>query len=117
MTMPARKPAVVTAAKILEWHHAYSPVLRVSTDLDALPNGLSVAMAPLLVGWHSASSGFDSEDYYLVRNVNVLNNPVEGTTFLGTVKVWAESVESVEFVMVISKIANRETPGGHAMLR
>jgi hypothetical protein len=115
--MPSRKPAVVTAAEILEWHHAYSPVLRVSTDQDALPNGLSVAMAPLLVGWHFASGGFDSEDYYLVRNVNVLNNPVEGTTFLGTVKVWAESVESVEFVMVISKIANRETPGGHAMLR
>jgi hypothetical protein len=115
--MPSRKPAVVTAAEILKWQHAYSPVLRVKTDQDALPNGLSVAMAPLLVGWLSSSAGFGAEDYYLVRNVNVLNNPVEGTTLLGTVKVWAESVESVEFVMVISKVAGRKTPGGHGMLR
>jgi hypothetical protein len=115
--MLSRKPAVATAAEILKWHHAYSPVLRVKSDQDALPNGLSVAMAPLLVGWLSSSAGFDSENYYLVRNVNVLNNPVEGITLLGTVKVWAESVESVEFVMVISKVAGRETPGGHAMLR
>jgi hypothetical protein len=49
--------------------------------------------------------------------VNILNNPVEGITLLGTVKVWADSVQSVEFVMVISKVAGRETPGGHAMLR
>jgi hypothetical protein len=89
----------------------------VRTQQDAFPNGLSVAMAPVLVSWLSPSAGFGSEDYYLVRNVNVLNNPVEGITLLGTVKVWAESVESVELVMVISKVVGRETPGGHAMLR
>lgn len=115
--MPSRKRGVVTADDILEWQRTYSPVRRVSTQQDAFPNGLSVAMAPLFVGWPSSSASFGPEDYYLVRNVNVLNNPVEGITLLGTVKVWAESVESVEFVMVISKVAGRESPGGHAMLR
>ena len=115
--MPSSKRSVVTAADILKWQRTYSPVLRVRTQQDEFPNGLSAAMAPLFVSWLSSSAGFGSEHYYLVRNVNVLNNPVEGITLLGTVKVWAESVESVEFVMVISKVAGRETPGGHGMLR
>ena len=117
MTKPSSKRRVVTAADILKWQRAYSPVLRVRTEQDAIPNGLSAAMAPLFVNWLASSADFGSEHYYLVRNVNILNNPVEGITLLGTVKVWAESVESVEFVMVISKVAGRETPGGHAMLR
>ncbi len=115
--MPSSKRRVVTAADILKWQRTYSPVLRVRTQQDELPSGLSAAMAPLFVSWLSSSAGFGSEHYYLVRNVNVLNNPVEGITLLSTVKVWAESVESVEFVMVISKVAGRESPGGHGMLR
>jgi hypothetical protein len=117
MTMPSSERRVVTAADILKWQRTYSPVLRVKTQQDELPSGLSVAMAPLFVSWLSSSAGFGSDHYYLVRNVNVLNNPVEGITLLGTVKVWADSVESVEFVMVISKVAGRESPGGHGMLR
>jgi hypothetical protein len=115
--MRSSKRGVVTAASILQWQRAYSPVIRVKTRRDEFPNGLSAAMAPLFVSWLSSSAGFGSRNYYLVRNVNIHNNPVEGITLLGTVKVWADSVESVEFVMVISKVAGRETPGGHAMLR
>lgn len=106
-----------TAADILHWRHEYSPVTLARTREDALPSGLAVAMAPMFVAWGSSSGGFGPDDYYIVRNVNVLNNPVRGVTLLGTVKVWADSVESVEFVMVISKVAGRESPGGHAMLR
>ena len=74
-------------------------------------------MAPVLVNWPSLSPAFGPRDYYILHNVNIANNPVGGYAILGTVKVFADSVESAELVTVISKVAGRETPAGHAMLR
>ena len=107
----------ISAEEVLEWRNANSPAIRVKTDRDALPGGLALAMAPVVVRWQDSPGGFGPDDYYVLANVNVSSNPVSGTTVLGGLKVYADSVESVEFVMVISKVVGRETAGGHGMLR
>ncbi len=105
------------ASEILEWSRTDTPMVRVQTATDAIPGGLAMAMVPLIVNWSTSSLGFGPDDFYLVHNVNVASNPIEGTTMLATVKVPAGCVESVEFVMVKSKVAKVETDAGHALLR
>jgi len=106
-----------SAMEILQWSRLETPMVRVEIAKDALPGGLAMAMAPVMVGWSSSSLGFGRDDYYLVHNVNVSSNPVEGTTMLATVRVPAVGIESVEFVTVMSKIGKVETEAGHALLR
>jgi hypothetical protein len=105
------------AAEALEWKRDTSDVVRVRIEKDVVPGGLSLAMAPVFVNWQSTSASFGPDDHYILRNVNVSNNPVGGILLLAGLKVFADSVESVEFVTVTWKVARRETPIGHAMLR
>jgi hypothetical protein len=107
----------VTAAEFLKWRNNDTPLILAQTASDEIPGGLSLAMAPLTVKWDASSIGFGPDDFYLVTNVNVSSNPVGGNTLLATMKVPADGVESVEFVTVLSKVANRETNAGHGMLR
>ncbi len=107
----------VSAAEVLDWTREASPLIRVRIAQDAVPGGLSLAMAPMLVKWQASSSGFGPDDHYIIQNVNVVNNPVGGIVLLATLKVFTDSVESVQFVSVTSKVKKRDTPFGHAMLR
>ena len=102
---------------MLDWSREASPLIRVRIARDAVPGGLSLAMAPMFVKWKYSSPGFGPDDYYIVQNVNVANNPVGGIVLLATLKVFTDSVEATEFVVVTSKVKSRETPFGHAMLR
>lgn len=106
-----------TAAEVLDWERAESPLIRVRIPHDTVPGGLALAMAPMFVKWQSSSPGFGPDDHYIVQNVNIVNNPVGGVLLLATLKVFAASVESVEFVAVTTKVKRRDTPFGHAMLR
>ncbi|MGD8414414.1 MAG: hypothetical protein PVF33_09290, partial [Candidatus Latescibacterota bacterium] len=115
--MSAKNYREINAAEILEWRRSDSPLIRVRTDTDAVPGGLAMAMASMFVKWDASLAGFGPDDYYLVQNVNILNNPVGAVTVLGTLKVWADSVDHTEFVMVISKVKGVETQAGHGMLR
>jgi hypothetical protein len=90
---------------------------RVHAGRDAFPNGLSVAMSPVMVDWASSSAGFGPGHYYILRNVNLSANPVAGTVVLGNVRVQADSVARVEWVFVVSRLGRRETQGGHGMIR
>lgn len=110
-------PRFVSSHEVLKWNATTSPLIRVRTRRDAVPGGLALAMAPLYVKWSSSKAGFDPGDYYHLLRVNTANNLAGGITILGGMKVFGDSVESVEFVTVISKVAHRESPGGHAMLR
>jgi hypothetical protein len=74
-------------------------------------------MAPVFVNWQSAAGGFGPDDFYILRNVNIVNNPVGGIVVLGGLKVFADSVETAEFVTVTWKAAGRDTDFGHGMLR
>ncbi len=105
------------AAEALEWNRPTSDVIRVRIEHDVVPGGLSLAMAPVFVNWQSTSPSFGPDDFYILRNVNVANNPVGGVVLLAGLKVFADSVESAEFVGVTWKVARRKTPVGHAMLR
>ena len=119
---PARKNAKKSRsedppAHLFQFKRAETPLVRVNTAEDALPGGLSMAMAPWLVDWDASSIGFGKDDFYLVHNVNVSSNPIEGTTVLATLRVPAAGIESAEFVMVVSKLGRFKTKMGHAMLR
>lgn len=107
----------ITAAKIFQWRSVESPVIRVKIAEDAVFGGLSLAMAPMYVKWKASSAGFGPDDHYRVQNVAITSNPVGGRSVLAGVKVYADSVESVEFVMVISRVGRVETRMGHGMLR
>ncbi len=107
----------ISAAEILDWNRAESPLIRVRIARDTVPGGLALAMAPMFVKWQSSSMGFGPDDHYIVQNVNIVNNPVGNILLLGTLKVFTASVESVQFVAVTTRVKRRDTPFGHAMLR
>src|SRR5262245_32864204 len=107
----------VTAAEVLDWSRENSPWIRVRIARDTVPGGLSLAMAPMFVKWSQSSVGYGPEDFYILRNVNVVNNPAGGVLVLGSLKVFAASVDHVEFVAVTTKVKEHDTPFGHAMLR
>lgn len=102
---------------LLEWEKTTSPLMRVDTTRDTVLGGLAAAMLPLVVRWQVSSPGFEADDFHVISNVNVGGNPVEGTTWLATVKVPGGAVRSVEFVTAMSKVGRLETEAGHAMLR
>lgn len=106
-----------SAADILNWDRAESPLIRVRIPRDVVPGGLSLAMAPMFVKWQSSSPGFGPDDHYIVQNVNIVNNPVGGVLLLATLKVFAASVEEVQFVAVTTKVKRKDTPFGHALVR
>jgi len=103
--------------QLFQFRRAETPLVRVNTAEDAFPGGLSMAMAPWIVDWDASSIGFGPDDFYLVHNVNVSANPIEGTTVLATVRVPAAAVEAAEYVMVVTKLGRFKTKMGHAMLR
>ena len=115
--MSPEKKREITAADVLEWRQFDTPIIRARAGVDMLPGGLSLAMMPMFVKWDSSSAGFGPDDFYIIQNVNIANNPISGSTLLAGMKVWADSVESVEFVIVISKVAHMKTSAGHGMLR
>jgi hypothetical protein len=106
------------AGQVLDSGRTDARLLLIETARDAVPGGLAMAMAPALVNWNASSPGFGPENHYLVRNVNIVSNPISGVTLLGAVRMPAALVERVEFVLVMSKLANHEADiAGHAMLR
>jgi hypothetical protein len=115
--MMGREIHEFTPTELLEWSRAGTPLMPVRTATDALPGGLSMAMAPLLVNWRESSIGAGSEHYLLVHNLNIASNPIAGVTILATARIPAASIESVEFVFVASKVGRRATNAGHGMLR
>jgi len=103
---------------LLDWAAEDTPTFRVRTTTDALPGGYSAAMTPALVNWR-ASSHHDhtgDDECYLVRNVNMNGNPVEGVTNMCSIKVPACGVESAEYVSVPLG-AGAIQVGGHGMVR
>lgn len=107
----------VTPDEVLDWSREESPLIRVRIARDVVPGELSLAMAPMFVKWSKSQPGFGPDDFYLVRNVNIVNNPIGGVVVLASLRVPAASVEKVEFVAVTTKVKKHDTPFGHAMLR
>ncbi len=93
------------------------PLLRICSGTDQLPNGLAAAMAPAIVDWQRSPGDSGDEDYFLVRNVNVGGNPVEGKCVLATAKVPRTGVMSAEWVLVLQRLLGKDTPAGHGQLR
>lgn len=115
--MEPHKTHELSLRELLEWSRGEPPVVRVSTATDALPGGLAAAMIPALVNWAESPIAVGTGGSYLVHNVNFSNNPLEGTTLLGSVRLAPDSIASAEFVVVLTKVGRFETDAGHAMLR
>jgi len=93
------------------------PLLRLRSGTDHLPNGLAAAMAPAIVDWRRSPLDGGDDDYFLVRNVNVGGNPVEGRSVLATVKVPRAGVVAAEWVLVLLRVLGKDVSAGHGQLR
>ena len=78
------------------------PLLSVETPRDILPNGLATAMSPILVDWERSRQQGDPGDDYVVHNVVIGGNPIEGRLVLGSVRIPADGIQSVEFNHVVA---------------
>jgi len=116
-SMEAPRTHELSLQDLLQWSRGETPVVRVHTATDALPGGLAAAMIPTLVNWHESPLAVGTDGTYLLHNVNISNNPIEGTTLLGSVRIAPDSLASAEFVVVLVKVGRFETDAGHAMLR
>jgi hypothetical protein len=116
--MAKNKIRQIPLETLLDWAAEDTPTYRVRTMSDALPIGYSAAMTPLLVNWRMSEhrDHKDDDEFYLVRNVNMNGNPVEGVTNLCTIKVPACGVESAEFATVPLGAGGVQI-GGHGMVR
>jgi hypothetical protein len=107
----------ISAVELLEASRHAAPMLRVHTARDVLPGGLAAAMVPALVNWEASTFESGEDRYFLVNNVNIGANPIEGTTLLAALRIPLGGIETVEYVFVVSRVASRDTRAGHGMLR
>ena len=116
--MPERRIRQISLGTLLDWAAEDTPTYRVRTATDALPGGYSATMTPALVNWRMSNhrEHKDDDEYYVVRNVNLNGNPVEGVTNLCSIKVPARGVESAEFATVPLGAGGVQI-GGHGMIR
>jgi hypothetical protein len=115
--MKRRPIRELSPRELLDWSRTETHLVRVNTATDAIPGGLSMAMSPILVNWNESPVAAGVGGSYLLHNVNIFSNPIEGITLLGSVRIPADSIESAEFVVVLTKLGRFETDAGHAMLR
>lgn len=113
---PAVEPRIISPGQLLHLAENPDQPLRLRTVRDALPGGLSAAMAPMLVDWEASRIGVD-EAFVVVHNVNYGGNPLEGTTVLQSVRIPLDGVESVEWVLVPLGRGGRRALIHHGQLR
>jgi hypothetical protein len=108
----------ISLGTLLDWAAEDAPTFRVRTATDALPGGYSAAMAPVLVNWRMSNhrEHGDADEYYIVRNVNLNGNPIEGVTNLCSVRIPACGVESAQYITVPLGAGGIQI-GGHGMIR
>jgi hypothetical protein len=107
---------VLTVDELMAWAANSPNAVRLHNGRDALPGGLSAAMVPVLVGWGASQISTD-DGYYVLLTLNAGGNPVAGTTVLCSAKIPAQSVESVDFVIVPLDRLGKRALIAHAMLR
>jgi len=115
--MKRRPIRELSPRELLEWSRTGTALVRINTATDAIPGGLSMAMSPVLVNWNESPVAAGVGGSYLLHNVNITSNPIEGITLLGSVRIEADSIDSAEFVVVLTRLGRFETDAGHAMLR
>jgi hypothetical protein len=110
-------PRTADAEVLLSWAEKATPLARVNTATDRLPNGLAMSMLPFLVDWaHSRPEG--AKPFLLIRNVNAGGNPVIGENLLATVQVPLDGLSGLEWCLTPTRNKHdRDTFMGHAMLR
>ena len=109
----AIKPRVVNAHALLEWGRQETPLAVVESMRDELPNGLALAMIPLLVDWEGSELEGESP-FVLVRNVRVAGNPVSGRLVFATVRIPLDGIRRVEWCLTLSATSRFL---GHGQLR
>lgn len=108
---------VADTRALLGWAEKATPLARVNTATDTLPNGLALSMLPFLVDWQESHLDGKSP-FVLVRNVNAGGNPLTGENLLATARVPLDGVAGLEWCLTPTRNRdNRDTFMGHAMLR
>ncbi len=110
-------PRTADAEVLLSWAEQATPLARINTATDRLPNGLALSMLPFMVDWeHSRPEG--EAPFLLMRNVNAGGNPVLGENLLATVRVPLDGLRGLEWCLTPTRNKrSQDTFMGHAMLR
>jgi len=111
------EPRTVDAEELLGWAEQATPLARINTATDRLPNGLAMSMLPFMVDWeHSRVDG--DAPFLLMRNVNAGGNPVIGENLLATLRVPLDGLSALEWCLTPTRNKRgKDTFMGHAMLR
>jgi hypothetical protein len=110
-------PRTADARELLSWVDNTTPLARINTATDQLPNGLAMSMLPFMVDWaNSRETGEDA--FLLMRNVNAGGNPVLGENLLATLRVPLDGLSALEWCLTPTRNKqDKDTFMGHAMLR
>lgn len=104
-------------SKLLDLLGKPFPLLSIHSNTEQLPNGLAAAMAPAIVDWQGSQLTGNDDDFFLVRNVNVGSNPVEGNIVLATLKIPLNGIIGAQWVLVMMRKLGKDTLAGHGQLR
>lgn len=107
---------IITPQQLVHLAENPDQPLRLRTNRDILPGGLSAAMAPILIDWEA--SEIDRNDgFVIMHNLNCGGNPVDGTTVLQSVKVPLNGVERIQWILVPLGRGGRRAVIHHGQLR
>jgi hypothetical protein len=111
------EPRTVDAGELLRWVERATPLARINTATDQLPNGLALSMLPFMVDWDQ--SRIDGASPFLVmRNVNAGGNPVIGENLLATVRIPLDGLSGLQWCLTPTRNKKaKDSFMGHAMLR
>jgi hypothetical protein len=110
-------PRTVDAEQLLSWAERATPMARINTATDSLPNGLALSMLPFMVDWEQSRTEGDSP-FLLMRNVNAGGNPVIGENILATVRIPLDGLSGLHWCLTPTRNdKGKDTFMGHAMLR
>jgi len=110
-------PRTIDVEQLLSWAEGATPLARINTATDRLPNGLALSMLPFMVDWEQSRTESDSP-FLLMRNVNAGGNPIIGENLLATVRIPLDGLSSLQWCLTPTrKKKGADAFMGHAMLR
>jgi hypothetical protein len=112
------EPRTADAEELLGWAEQATPLARINTATDRLPNGLALSMLPFMVDWEHSDVDGDAP-FLLMRNVNAGGNPVIGENLLATLRIPLDGLDALQWCLTPTRNKKRgkDTFMGHAMLR
>lgn len=98
------------------WLEQDTPVAIFRTPQSRWYNGLAGCMTPLVVDWETSKLN-GTNSYVIVNNVQIAGNPIYGTSQHATIKIFENSIERIEYIVVRYALHGPAKSSGHVLLR